>query len=69
MTVKSKSGRVNGKHHKNLESFFKQYRLKIKVESNLIAIDYLDMNLNRLEGKYKPYRKTWKHATVYKYQF
>lgn len=42
---------------KYFDSFFKQYKLKKEVESNLIAVDYLNECLNLFTGEYKPYRK------------
>lgn len=67
MIIKSKSNRVNNKHHKDIEVFFKQYRLRREVESNIIEVNYLDVNLNIFTGEYKPYRKPGNFSTIHKH--
>ena len=42
---------------KKLHALFKKYKLKITVEANLKAIDFLDFYMDLNTGKVKAYRK------------
>ncbi|PIK36787.1 hypothetical protein BSL78_26380 [Apostichopus japonicus] len=55
--LRSLSGRQADRVRKQLTEIFGNFGLRITVETNLKAVNYLDVNLNLNTGKYKPYRK------------
>ncbi|PIK41521.1 hypothetical protein BSL78_21624 [Apostichopus japonicus] len=55
--LRSLSGRQADRVRKQLAEIFGNFGLRITVETNLKAVNYLDVNLNLITGKYKPYRK------------
>ena len=55
--IKNKSARLADKTRKELHKAFEQFGLKITAESNLHAVNFLDVTFDLSTGKYKPYRK------------
>ena len=55
--VESTSGPKADKSRKGMIEIFKIIRLKITIEANLKAVNFLDVTLNLDTGLYQPYRK------------
>ena len=51
------TGRECNLMEKKLRALFRTFGLKITVESNLLNVNFLDINLNLVDGTYRPYRK------------
>ena len=51
------TGRECNLMEKKLRVLFREFGLKITVEANLTNVNYLDVNLNLLDGSYRPFRK------------
>ena len=54
--VSSSSGPVLDRMRRDIISIFKNEGFSITIETNLIKIDFLDVTLNLLTGKYFPFR-------------
>lgn len=67
---RNKSGTQLEKTKKNLKRLFKEYDLKITLESDQKIFNYLDVPLNLKDGTFRPYRKhnvqysTFIHNTI-----
>ena len=51
------TGRECNLMEKKLRVLFRSFGLQITVEANLTNVNFLDVNLNLLDGTYRPYRK------------
>ena len=58
LVVTGKNRRENERIKKALIKIFKRYGLDIEISLNLTKVNYLDVNLNLENGRYKPYFKT-----------
>ena len=67
---RNKSGTQLEKTKKNLKRLFKEYDLKITLESDQKIFNYLDVPLNLKDGTFRPYHKhnvqysTFVHNTI-----
>ena len=57
VVLKKFSGSEADKERKSLIKIFKEFNLKITVNTNLKSINFLDVTLNLTDGIHKPYRK------------
>ena len=54
---KNTSGSKAERIKKDITAMFKELGLKIKIDTNMAIVDYLDITLNLSDGKFYPYRK------------
>ena len=54
-----------GKVKKELQVLFQEFGLSLIIKFNKTTVKYLDIILNLLDGKYKPYQKPKKYTAIH----